>query len=391
MPHHVRLPTPLTICHLRASQGGGGGPEKTIVETGARLDKASYRYLIAYLRKPNRDVAPVAQAARAKALEFREFPGAFPVNLRQLFALRRMVHGEGVHILHSHDYKSDLYGVLLRRLGFRGVLMTTIHGWTSQRSRKSAFYTWVNRRMLRCFDAVAAVSEPIAAMAKSCGARRVERIHNGVDVEVWTPTALPGEAPPFDVSAGAPTVGFVGRLSKEKGALVFVRTAARVLAQTPTARFVVAGDGPQAAEARALAHALGVDAAITFIGRQPLTAMPALYRALDVVLSTSHTEGMPNTLLEALATGRPVVATAVGGVSELIEHERHGLLAADGDVEALATHTCRLLRDPDLAARLGLNGRARVTAEFSFSARTARMTALQRELASRNQWVCGLA
>ena len=151
------------------------------------------------------------------------------------------------------------------------------------------------------------VSEAARAHALAVGvhAARMTVIRNGVDTETFRPRT--------DARVGELVVGYAGRLSPEKNPALFVRVAARLRAQGSPARFVVIGDGPMRGELETLSDALAVRDAITFAGE--CRDMPARYRALDLLLLTSWHEGTPLALLEAMASGVPVVATDVGGVA----------------------------------------------------------------------------
>ena len=156
-------------------------------------------------------------------------------------------------------------------------------------------------------------------------------------------------------------MGTVGRIDYQKSPLDFVRMAARVAAVRPDVRFVSVGDGPMAAEVRALADELSVPLTVTGYRSDA----PELAAAMDVFVITSRYEGLGRALTEALASARPVVATAVNGVPDLVEPGATGLLAAHGDVESLASCVRWLLDHPDAARAMGAAGRERVRAGFS--------------------------
>jgi glycosyltransferase involved in cell wall biosynthesis len=187
---------------------------------------------------------------------------------------------------------------------------------------------WILRRAL----VVVCVSEALAEAARRCGARDVRVIRNGVAV----PATTSGEANPAEVL-------FAGRLSPEKGIRELVEATAGM-------NLVVAGDGPL----RDL-----VPAALGFV---PHAELDRLYARAAVVVLPSYQEGLPLCVLEAMAHGRPVVATAVGGIPELIEDGVTGLLVAPGDVAGLRASLERLLADPVLRRRLGRAARERVSA-----------------------------
>jgi hypothetical protein len=217
------------------------------------------------------------------------------------------------------------------------------------------------------------VSEAARAHALAVGvhAARMTVIRNGVDTETFRPRT--------DARVGELVVGYAGRLSPEKNPALFVRVAARLRAQGSPARFVVIGDGPMRGELETLSDALAVRDAITFAGE--CRDMPARYRALDLLLLTSWHEGTPLALLEAMASGVPVVATDVGGVAEIIVAGSTGCLAPPGDEWRLTELASTLLQDRETLDRYGRAARQHTRAHFSIDEQVRRTSALLHEIA----------
>jgi glycosyltransferase involved in cell wall biosynthesis len=188
------------------------------------------------------------------------------------------------------------------------------------------------RSVLRRARAVICVSDALADAARACGARDVRVIRNGVSI----PARVGREAAPAEIL-------FAGRLSAEKG-------IEELVAATHGMNLVVAGDGPLRAV---------VPSALGFV---PHAELERLYARAAIVVLPSFREGLPLCVLEAMAHGRPVVATAVGGIPELVEDGVTGLLVPAGDVAALRSALERLLADPILRRRMGREGRRRAAA-----------------------------
>jgi len=204
---------------------------------------------------------------------------------------------------------------------------------------------------------------------------RITQIYNGVDTVRFAPSAgvardvFPaGFAPP-----GTVVIGTVGRVQPVKDHATLLRAFAALAGSEPAlaerARLVIVGDGPLLAQTRALAATLGIDDATWFAGNR--SDVPALLRALDVFALPSLNEGVSNTILEAMASGVPVVASAVGGNVELVDGEATGLLVPAGDSDALAGALLRYLRDTPLRLAHGRQARAVVTERFSLHAMVA--------------------
>src|SRR5579883_831208 len=191
-------------------------------------------------------------------------------------------------------------------------------------------------------------------------------LENGVDLDRFR------EIPPMAARPAtmAPRVGVVANLRPVKGLDVFVKAAARILGRQPQAVFTVAGEGELRAALEQQAAAAGLAEHFTLPGS--VADMPRFLASLDVAVLCSHAEGMSNALLEYMAAGRPIVATAVGAAPELIADGIHGLLVPPGDAEKLAEAIGRLLEDRELAQRLGAAARQRAWERYSREAMVRR-------------------
>jgi len=178
---------------------------------------------------------------------------------------------------------------------------------------------------------------------------------------------LRAELRPEGVSQSSDLFGIVGRLAPIKRHDVFLKAARLVLDELPDAHFVIVGDGERRAALEAQARDLGIAQRMHFLGWQDNATLPAVYADLDVVVNTSDNEGMPVSLIEAMAAGLPVVATDVGGTSSVVEQDRTGHLVAAGDAPAVAASCLRLARDPELRARMGSAARGAVNPAFDVS------------------------
>jgi glycosyltransferase involved in cell wall biosynthesis len=205
---------------------------------------------------------------------------------------------------------------------------------------------------------VVAVSRPLAEEAIELGVPRdrVTIVMNGVDSELFRPRDRDAARAELELPDG-PIVLYVGNLKEEKGVLDLAGAWAEVVAQVPDATLVVVGDGPAHAAMAAKVGPLGVR--VRLVGRQALSTIPTWMAAADIVVLPSHAEGTPNAVLEALACGRRVVASAVGGVPDLITRDELGTLVPPRDPGALGRALTLALRTPyapRTVATLGARG-----------------------------------
>lgn len=253
------------------------------------------------------------------------------------------------------------------------------------------------KEQLARVDRYVCVSDEIRREAQEYGLDpgKFVTIRNGVDLERFreTETSLGGtapEPPPKGCALWTPDTGvredgrgprvilYVGRLSEEKRPLLVLRAFPAILERVPGARLAFAGTGPLEGEVRALAKELGVEAKVDILGAR--TDVPALHRWASVYVLPSASEGSPNALLEALAAGTPVVATAIPGVAEIARPEREALLVPADDPASLGAAIVRLLEDRALAARLAAAGKDRVASEFDLERVADRYLAVFEEL-----------
>jgi len=259
------------------------------------------------------------------------------------------------------------------------VRVTTVHGYTGG-SLKNRAYEWIQRRMIRRFDAILAVSDKLRTdlIAGGVPAARVHRVGNA-----WEPTEPPLEAKAareaLSINQATPRIGWIGRMSPEKAAGQVVRALA--LARTPNLHLSMIGTGTEEQAVRTLGRTLGVDSRIQWHGVVP--AAGRYLRAFDAVVLSSLSEGTPMVLLEAMCAGVPIVATAVGGVPDLVGP--HAVLVPPGDPESLARGVDEVLRDVQAAALRASESQARARREFRVETWVARHLEIYSDLIGESE------
>jgi glycosyltransferase involved in cell wall biosynthesis len=191
---------------------------------------------------------------------------------------------------------------------------------------------------------------------------KIRIIYNGVDPALFDVNTDRGVLAEFGFADGEPVVGILAALRPEKDHATLLRAARIVIDEVPRVRFLVIGDGATRPQLEALCSELKITPNVHFTGARGDVAR--LLRAIDVFALSSTTECFPIALLEAMASARPAVCTAVGGIPEMINHGESGYLVPPNDPQQLAARLVSLLSDPDTARRMGRSGRDRVAAEF---------------------------
>jgi glycosyltransferase involved in cell wall biosynthesis len=233
-------------------------------------------------------------------------------------------------------------------------------------------------------DCVTANAEAVRRHVQAverCRPDKIVVIPNGVDLRRFRGVQSAPTTPPVELPHSGPILGSVARLSPKKGQATLLEAAALVSRRRPDATFVLVGEGPQRAELGAHADRLGLNGRLRFLG--PVENPVPLLSRMDIFVLPSHMEGMSNALLEAMAAGRPVVATDVGGNAEVVLDGVTGLLVPPRDPCRMADALLALLDDPARAGAMGAAGRARVEDHFSAGVMVRRLEGLYRELLAR--------
>ena len=273
-------------------------------------------------------------------------------------------------IVHTHKYKDTILGATIARcLGVPHVVRV-VHGMSEPfrglRNLKMIFYTMVDRLVTgRLIDKVIAVSSDIEnTLVQIYRAKRVLRIHNGIDLEaVQVMTQRREKRKEWCIDEQSPLIGTVGRLVPVKGHTVLLE-ALRILHESNrTVKLLIVGDGPLRGQLEWEVRNLGLERSVIFAGHQAQSY--DFINMMDVFVLPSLHEGIPMVLLEALALQRPVVATCVGGIPEVISQGETGLLAKPADAVSLAESIRQLVENRSKALSIGEAGRIRVEKEFN--------------------------
>ncbi len=376
----------MKVLHFR-STSILAGPERYILELARPIQEQGFEMeLLALYRRKGAlgAISPVLEEAKGRGLAAQQWGDTTWFSSTIVYRLAQKLREEGFSLVHTHDYKTDLLGLLAARLArVRAVATVHLHDLSTRRLR---LYRLADLLVLRAFPKVIAVAEALRRELIAAGlpGDRIVTVHNAIDAEAFASDASSRGSKlrqQMGIGAQQPVISTVGRLSPQKGLIDFLRSARRVLSTSPNVRFLIIGDGPARQQLWDLSHYLGIQGAISFLGYQrdiaPFMAMS------DVIVMASLWEGFPYVLLEALALARPVVATRVGGIPEIVEDGSSGLLVPPRDPERLAAAILYLLRNPGTAAKLGQQGRERVEREFNVQTMARQTAQVYREVLGR--------
>ncbi len=355
----------MRIVLLLQDTGKVYGAERATLDLAAGLRAAGEEVTLLLIEETRLGpgASDLRDAVRELGLPFRALPVAGRLSRDLVHALRATLRDLGAEVLHTTGYKADLHGGWAAGWGRRWPVVSTVHGWLFRADLKEQFYGWLNLQALRRCARVIALSRHYEAMLAARGVprERLVRIPSGLDPATCPPGPWPAEGTPF-------TIGLAGRLSEEKNHDLFLRAARRALDGGARLRFLLAGDGPLRAALAARSAELNLAAHVEMPGFLPREDF--LSRVHAVALC-SRIENLPYSILEAMAWSRPVLATQVGGLPDLVEDGVTGWLVPGEDEGALAGRMALLAGDPGAARRLGAAGRGKVAEAFSAAAQVA--------------------
>jgi L-malate glycosyltransferase len=331
-----------------------GGTEGQFAEVACGLDRSRWDVHVACVR------AEGPLRARLEGVGLRPWslgpssfksPGLAVAILRLAAYLRR----HAVRLVHCFDFYSNIVGVPAARLARTPVVIASQRDMGNLRSRGQQS---IHSIALGLATHILVNSEAIAArLAHTRAARhkRLEMVPNGVDLVRFEPVGAP-------TSGEVTTIATLANLRSEKGLVQLVEAAAIVTRRAPRARFVIWGEGALRADLEARIRTLGLTGRVEMRGatREPAQAL----KQCQIFVLASLSEASSNVVLEAMATGLPVVGTRVGGIPGLVDDHRTGLLVPRDNPPALAEAILKLIEAPAMAIEMGAQGRARALAEF---------------------------
>ncbi|MGQ0734892.1 MAG: glycosyltransferase [Acidobacteriota bacterium] len=382
LPAHANgFPSPVHVMHV-VHRFGVGGMEVGITKLVNALDRARVVSSIASccpadgLKKRLRPDIPL--------YEFNRRRGNDPVLVAQFY---RLLRRERPHVLHTHRWATLCEGLVAARLAGVPIVVHGEHGTLEIRRRNASIQRWMWNRV----DQLLSVSSRLGErMSSEIGfpLDRIRVIRNGVDLDRFRPVHRAAARNMFGLRPEDLVVGTVGRLVPVKDHATLLRALALVRSSGLAFSALVAGAGPLMSDLASLAAALDL-ADVRFLGNRD--DVERVLGAFDVFVLSSESEGLSNTIQEAMATALPVVATDVGGAGELVERDRTGLLVPPRSPRALADAIMSLLRDPPLRARMGVAGRERAEALFALDRMVREYERLYLELATVNTRLVSLA
>jgi glycosyltransferase involved in cell wall biosynthesis len=364
-------PRRIKVLHLVTSLEVGGAQHGMLLGL-PRFDSDQYEHIVCSIM----DRMQMASQFREAGVEVRSLGLSRKTDIGVVLRLRALLKEIRPDVLHTYLLHGNILGRLIGRL----VGVPVIIGSERTIGQARKWGRLATRLTNPLTDAVEVNSEIGGrAIERDLGvpSEKIELVRSGLDLSVFSSANRRDELrTEFGVTADQHLIVYMGRLRTVKGVEYGIRAFASALEQLPNIRIVLAGEGDQRNFLSSLVSKLGISEQVDFLSVR--NDVPELLSAADSVLMPSLTEGFPRTAIEAMAAGKPVIATNVGGTPEAIIDGETGILVPARDSDALASAIVRLVGDSDLQARLGAAGRERAAQNYSVDKYVSRLDEMYR-------------
>jgi glycosyltransferase involved in cell wall biosynthesis len=376
---------PLKVAALVREIGpaGGGGAERVARDLLVELDPERFERVLFLSRPPDpgdRTGELVVADLRRRGVAVRSLKRRFKYDPLAWWPLFQALRRERIDVLHTHAFGQNAWGSVIGRLTRVPVVIAHEHNWA---------FTGRALRPMIDRELIARWASAMIVVSREARRRMVEVERVAPEQLTLLPNGIralpPGDGRAVRAELGIgdddPVIGTVCVIRSEKALDVLVRAAALVVRDFPHLRVLIVGDGPDRAGVEAIVGQLGLEQRVLFTGAR--TDVPNVLAAMDVAVLSSDYEGIPLSILEFMDAGKPIVATRVGGIPEVIEDGVHGVLVPPRDEAALAAAVSGVLRGTDAGREMGARARDRCRHEFGLDRIVERLEQLYAQLHSR--------
>ena len=338
-----------------------GGGELKLLELVSELKKSyddRYHIIVCSVGQGG----PLESAFRDLGVKTVVFQKTGKYDITQIWKLIRLMKEEKIHIVHTTLFYADVLGALAS--AFSGI--KSVVSWEAVTQPYGLKHLFAYRLASKYFALSVAVSHAIQRKVideRQIPLHKTTTIQYGVDLKKFHTGVSTNLRKELGLGGKSIIVGTVARLTEQKGHRYLIPAIPSVIRAVPNAHFVFIGDGPLRKELETLVGQFKIKSSVTFLGYR--SDVPALLNGMDIFMLPSLFEGLPNVVLEAMASGKPVIATAVDGTPEAVMDGETGLLVPPKDTEALSQALKFLLKKPDLIRKMGRAGRRRVETHFT--------------------------
>ena len=359
-----------------------GGTQRQLREVLLNLDRDRFEPRVVGFTGFNNDYQAQLEATGTPVDVLSKERGFNPIFLWQFTRYLRKTRPTIIHAMQSSGNRYGVIAAVLARVPFRITMELYFFDW----ERNSFIWDPLDRLIGRWTDRIIANSNFVRDRyhrATGVPLDKFKVIYNGYDIKKYARVSLRDEGwkakrRELGLKDGRTAIGIVARLVKVKNHAMLLRAAAKLLAQGLAFQVLIVGDGALRGELEEMNRKLGLEEHISFLGTR--TDAAEIMGALDLTTLTSETESLSNSIIESLLTGRPVVATAVGGNPELIEDGKNGFLVPHDDADSLADRLRRFIAEPSLTEKMGRQAQEDATHKFGTDVSMGKLNRLYLEV-----------
>lgn len=367
---------PIRILEFRSVWGTGGGPEKTILLGAARSNPEKYLITVCYIRDRRDKIFGPGSKAVGLPIEYLEVIEKNSFDLGLIPKLRKIVRDKNIDIVHAHDYKTNFFTALLAKME-KIIPLSTAHGYTGHTKREK-FYYWADKIILKRFPKIVTVSSQLRneLLRKGVSGNAVQVILNGIDPNAFKrdKSQCITAREKLNLPLEKIIIGSVGRLEPQKNYELLLEVFAEFSENNKNVFLIIAGDGSLKAHLESRVNELNIAENCRLLGHQ--SDISLIHHALDIYIQSSNYEGTANSVLEAMAFETPLIATDVGGTSELIRDNIDGIIIPPRDRNALRYAIDQVLKDEKASIHRASSARKQVETELSFTTRMEKLESI---------------
>jgi len=346
-----------------------GGPGKTIINSSRFINCTMFKIHIASFLPPTERKTDLISAAESFSIPHLKLYDKRGLNPTIILELLRYIRDNDINILHTHGYKADFIGLIVKSICKPLTLVTIHHGWITNNARQK-LYIKLDLFLSRFFDGVITVSDSLYNMLPEVVKKKDKStvINNAIVLTDYEKDKNRHEVrSKYGIDVQETAIGVIGRLSVEKGCLDMLCAFNEIIKVESRTKLIFVGEGPLFIELKRKIESQQLSDRAILIGYH--SPIQPIYEALDILVCPSHTEGLSNVILEAMAKRLPIVATRVGGTSEVICDHVNGLLVDSQNPVQLASAVLKLIKDPKLLLTISSRGEETVRTKYTFQER----------------------
>jgi glycosyltransferase involved in cell wall biosynthesis len=376
---------PVRILHVTATTTGGIG--LLLLSLAKHLDKKKFDVTVAFGPGYMLDEEFFKEGISVYTISTSRKIDPFSI-VKGFFQIYRLIKEKRFDIVHSHTSVGGLIGRIAGKLAGVSVVIWSIHGFASHEGQnrfKKYFFLLIEKLLDKFTDHYVAVSEALkkeGIQNRILTSNKITVIHNGIELRNFNKNFnVIQKKKELGIEMSRTIIGTVTRFEPQKAIHDFLVAVSYVKKTYPDIKVVIAGDGPLRREIEKLINDLKLNDNITLLGWR--NDVPEILAVLDIFCQSSLWEGCPMVLLEAMAVGKPIIATNVGGVKEIVEDDNTGILVPPADPKAMGDAIVKLMNNKEKTMKMGMNGRRRAESFFNVDLMLIKYERLYQELLKR--------